>query len=282
MRIDAHAHGIHAELNEEGTRRIPPLMSAWRDTEITPEEHVKKHNDLGIEKVLLLDPPDIVFELKETFGDFILPCPQVEMEKSSPDEISAILEKGACGIKFIAPLHPYGADIYLPLYEVIRDYKALAVFHTGYLTHGFYDPGLLLARENWIDMKHMRPAEIDRINRAFPDLNILMAHFGNPWWEEAWTMLKSNKNVYADFSGGTAYKKSMNMWKELFAPNGKVDEKIVSKLCYGADDSMFSPGYFGYQAFLDFYDRFYDELNLSDEIRRKIDYENIQLLTMGR
>ena len=38
-------------------------------------------------------------------------------------------------------------------------------------------------------------------------------------------MLKSNNNIYADLSGGTAYQKSMSMWKEMFAPNGKLDEK---------------------------------------------------------
>ena len=277
MRIDAHSHGMHAELKDG--KRVPPLMSPWKETEVTPEEHVRRHNALGIEKVLLLDPPEITFELKRVFGDFVMPCPQVEMDKSSPEEIAAILARGACGIKFIAPMHPYGDDRYLPLYEVIRDCHALAVFHTGYLSHHFFDPGGVLPRPNWINISDMRPAELDRINRAFPDLKILMAHFGNPWWEEAWTMLKSNNNIYADLSGGTAYQKSMNMWKELFAPNGKLNSKVVSKLCYGADSWMFHVGHFDYQEFLEFYDKLYDELQLPDEIRRKIDRENILMLT---
>jgi predicted TIM-barrel fold metal-dependent hydrolase len=278
MKIDAHGHGMHAELNAGG-RRIPPLMSAWRNTELTPAEHIKQHNELGIEKVLLLDPIEVTFELKQIFGDFVLPCPMVLMEESSPEEIASLLDRGACGIKFIAPMHPYGDDRYLPLYEVIRDYHALAVFHTGYLVHNFFDPGGVLPRPSWININHMRPAELDRINRAFPDLKILMAHFGNPWWEEAWTMLKSNNNIYADLSGGTAYEKSMGLWKDLFAPNGKLNTKIVSKLCYAADDSMFSPGYFGYEPFIEFYDKLYDELQLPEEIRRKIDRENILMLT---
>jgi len=202
------------------------------------------------------------------------------MEESSPDEINSLFERGACGIKFIAPMRPYGDDSYFPLYETIRDHNGLAVFHTGYLTHGFFDPGLLLARPNWIDMSHMRPAELDRINRAFPDLKILMAHFGNPWWEEAWTMLKSNNNIYADLCGGTAYKKSMNMWKELFAPNGELNVNVVSKLCYASDDSMFHQDYFGYQPFIDFYEKLYDVLKLPDEIRQLIDRENILKLVI--
>jgi len=31
-------------------------------------------------------------------------------------------------------------------------------------------------------------------------------------------VMKSHKNIYADFSGGTALTKSMAMWKEMFAP----------------------------------------------------------------
>lgn len=277
MRIDAHGHGIHAELKDG--KRVPPIMAAWRDTDQMPQDHIKGHNEMGIEKVLALDPADVVFEHKELFGDFVLPCPMVDIDKTTPADIEALFERGAVGIKFIGPMKPYGCNDYLPLYEVIRDHKALAVYHTGYLTHGFFDPGLLLARDDYINMMNMRPGELDRVNRAFPDLKILMAHFGNPWWEEAWTLLKSNKNTYADLSGGTAYKKSMNMWKEMFAPNGMLDEKTVSKLCYGADDSMFSPGHFGYQAFLDFYDKLYDELKLPQEIRNMIDRENILMLT---
>ena len=278
MKIDAHAHGMHAELGPNG-KRVPPLVPGWNKTDGPPEPHIRRHNEMGIEKALLLDPPNITFELKRIFGDFVLPCPQVDMDHASPGDIASLMDQGACGIKFIAPMRPYSDDRYLPLYEVIRDHRALAVFHTGYLTHGFYDPGFLLARESWINMFHMRPGHLDRVNRALPDLKILMAHFGNPWWEEAWTMLKSNNNIYADFSGGTAYLKSMNMWKELFAPNGNLNTKVVSKLCYGADDSMFHAGYFGYQKFIDFYEAFYAALGIPQEIRQMIDRENILMLT---
>lgn len=276
MRIDAHAHGMHAEL--VNGRRVPPLMSAWQNTTISLEEHIKCHNELGIDGVLLLDPPEVAFEIKSLFTEFVRICPQVMLDEVSPEEIASLLERGACGIKFIAPMRPYSDNSYLPVYEVIRDYKALAVFHTGYVNHGFFDPGGVLPRPDWINIINMRPAELDRINRAFPDLKILMAHFGNPWWEEAWSMLL-NKNIYADLSGGTAYLKSMNMWREMFCPNGRLDTQIVSKLCYAADDSMFSPGYFGYQKFMEFYDKLYEALKLPEEIRRKIDRENILMLT---
>ena len=277
MRIDAHVHGMHAERNADGKLQ-PPLMVAWRNSDKSAATYIKQINEKGIEKVLILDPPEVTFELHRLFGNFVIPCPQVDLDKSSPDDISKLLEKGAVGIKFIAPSQPYGDDKYLPIYEVIRDYKALAVFHTGFLVHDFFDPGGVLPRETWININHMRPAELDRITRAFPDLKILMAHFGNPWWEEAWTILKSNKNVYADLSGGTACTKSMNMWKELFAPNGKIHMQSISKLCYASDAGFFTSEDFPGKDVFEFYDRLYNVLQLTDELRRKIDRENILML----
>lgn len=277
MRIDAHVHGMHAEKDADG-KLIPPLMSAWRNTDVAPSEHVRSLNEMGIRRALLLDPPEITFELHGVFGDFVIPCPQVDLDNVSPEDVSKLLGKGAVGIKLIAPMHPYGDDRYLPVYEVVRNHKALAVFHTGFLVHDFFDPGGLLQRTNWIDINNMRPAELDRINRAFPDLKILMAHFGNPWWEEAWKMVSSNKNIYADLSGGTAYRKSMNMWKELFAPNGKLDENTVSKLCYASDTGLFSPGQYEFQVLFEFYDRLYDALKVSSELKGLLDHGNVEML----
>lgn len=298
LRIDAHSHAMSAEFGPNGLR-VPPLMSPWLEPGMTPaeqekrnggvpirtyppdvqpitaQEHIDWHKSHGVEKMLLLDPPAICFEIKRIFGDFVEVAPQVEMDKSSPEEIHAILDRGAVGIKFIAPMAPYGSDKYLPLYQAVRDRNALAVFHTGYLAHYFFDPGGVIPRPNWIDINHMRPAELDRINRAFPDLRILMAHFGNPWWDEAYCVMASNKNIYADFSGGSAHRRCMSQWKALFAPNGKFDPKIVSKLCYAADAWMFHVGVFEYQFALDFYDRFYEALNLPEELRQIIDRENI-------
>ena len=298
MRIDAHAHAMHAELGPNGLR-VPPLMSPWREpgftTEqllersggvpvrdypsdvapITAEEHIAFHRQRGIDKLLLLDPPEIGFEIKRVFGSFAMVCPQILMDESTPEDIDRLLDRGAVGIKFIAPMHPYDADRYLPLYKAVRDRNALAVFHTGYLAHYFFDPGGIIPRPNWIDIDHMRPSRLDRINRAFPDLKILLAHFGNPWWDEAYTMIASNKNIYADFSGGSAHRRSMNLWKELFAPGGRPDPKVLSRLCYAADGWMFHVGIHETQFAHDFYDRFYEEIGVPEEIRQLIDRENI-------
>jgi hypothetical protein len=57
MRIDAHAHGMHAELRDG--RRIPPLMSAWRNTDITPMVLMEKSSpeEIASLRIFPAEPP---------------------------------------------------------------------------------------------------------------------------------------------------------------------------------------------------------------------------------
>ena len=280
MRIDAHSHAMHANRDAQGRFR-PPVTAAWRPTEWDAQELVRQHRERGLERVLLLDPPEAVFQMHEWFPDFVVPIPMVDPDALTPAEVDRLLSRGAPGLKFIAPMHPYGDNRYLPLYEVLRDRRAVAVFHTGYLADALFTPGSALGRADYVDITHMRPATVDRIARAFPDLKILMAHFGNPWWEEAWKMISSHPNIYADFSGGTAYLRSLNMWREIFAPNGRLDTVAVGKLCFGSDTTHLVPNQYDFLRYVDFYERFYEALQVPAELRQKVDRENV-LALLGR
>ncbi len=278
MRFDAHAHGMHADLDPATNTRIPPVKPAWTEKDGETTSHIAEHKKRGIENVLLLDPPEVTFPLKELFGNFVFHCPQIRMHKSSREEILGLMGRGASGIKFIAPLRPLGDEEYFPLYEAVRDAGGLAVFHTGYQNRNSYDPGGFLARPRYLRITDSRPAEIDRIARAYPELKILMAHMGNPWWEEAFSIINQAPNVYGDFSGGSAPSVDMGYWTRLFAPNGKLCLKVIKKLCYGSDGSMCHKGIHEDQWMMDFYDAFYDALHLPDDLRELINRGNIRSL----
>jgi predicted TIM-barrel fold metal-dependent hydrolase len=277
MRIDAHSHAMHAARDAQGRFR-PPVTAAWRPGEWDAQELVRQHRERGVERVLLLDPPEGAFQMQAWFPDFVVPIPMVDPDTLAPADVDRLLSRGAPGLKFIAPMHSYGDNRYLPLYAVLRDRHALAVFHTGYLADALFTPGSALGREDYVDITNMRPAAVDRIARAFPDLKILMAHFGNPWWEEAWKMISSHPNIYADFSGGTAYRRSLTMWREIFAPNGRLDTAAVGKLCFGSYTTHFVPGQYDYLPYIEFYERFYEALQVPAELRQKVDRENVLAL----
>lgn len=274
MRIDVHTHGMHAERDAKG-ELTPPLMAAWKPGDA--EDGIRLCRELDIAKVVLLDPPEPAFELAGNLPDFCVPVPQVWMEESSPAEIAALFARGARGIKFIAPMHAYGDNRYFPLYRAVLEHGGTAVFHTGFLVHRLMDPGCLLGRPDYVDITHMRPAALDRIARALPELKMLMSHFGNPWWEEAWAVLKSNKNIYADLSGGTALRKSMAMWREMFAPDGRLHTASVCKLCFATDSSPFTAGG-ACRQWVELHERLYDELKLPAEIRELINHGNAEML----
>jgi len=274
MYVDAHIHGAHAERDSEG-RFIPPMMPAWRPgQEGSVEAFLSNFKSQGIEKGFCVDEVDVAFELHETFGDFVVPIPRPNMDHCTAEDVDGFFGRGARGVKFIAPMHSYGDNRYFPLYDAIRAHGGVAVFHTGYLTKDFFEPGMALGRDDYIDITHMRPAALDRIARAFPDLKILMSHFGNPWWEEAWTVLKSNKNIYADLSGGTAKRKDMSLWKALFAPNGTLHTNTVGKLCFATDGAYFLESIIGFDGMVEFHERLYDTLNVPAELRERINRGN--------
>ena len=280
MIVDSHVHGMHAERNSED-KYIPPLLPAPQEPGISPAEFVRNSLRSGIEKVVVLDPTEITFHLLKTYGDYVIPVPQVDMDNVTPAEIDALFQRGAVGIKFIAPEKSYASEFYMPLYETIRNRNGLAVFHTGFLILDTYEPGGLHARNSFTDITHMRPAALDKIARVFPDLKILMAHFGNPWWEEAFCVIANHPNIYADLSGGTAYRRSMNMWTEIFAPNGKLDTDALGKLCFGSDESYFfdNGSNQDVKKFIDFHRLLLERLKAPEELCRKIFRENILKLT---
>jgi predicted TIM-barrel fold metal-dependent hydrolase len=279
MYIDAHTHGAHAGRDAAG-KLVPPLMTAWVMSKMTPEEYIKWSFDLNIEKVVLLDPPDVTFELKKIFGAYVIPVPQVDMDNTTPEEIDRLFQRGAVGIKFISPAKSYGHDSYFPLYDVISARCGLAFFHTGFLGLEIYEPGGLHGRSTYTDITDMRPAALDRIARAFPGLKIMMAHFGMPWWEEAWKICSSHKNIYADLSGATCCRRSMDMWAQILSPNGKLDTTVVGKICFGTDCQFFADyDKAGILNMIDFHVRLMERLKVPEELKKKIYRDNILALT---
>lgn len=93
-------------------------------------------------------------------------------------------------------LYPGYEDFYpldeklFPFYEQCIQLGKPVIFHTGLLHSGL--PGRL---------KQSHPLNIDDLANKFPELKIVMAHFGNPWIIEGTMVVRKNKNVYVDLSG---------------------------------------------------------------------------------
>ena len=249
MRIDSHAHGSVSNLS------------------IDPEEYVNQCREKGVEKIVLIARPDSVLEAVSKCGDFVIPVGLINIDRAGSGEVTSYIEDGCKGIKLIRPKAPYSDERYHHIYETISQHDAVAVFHTGYLARSS-EPDYVT------DINHMRPAHLDTIARRFPKLKILMAHFGNPWWEEAWKMIWSVPNIYADLSGGTAYRRSLSMWSEMFAPNGELHTESFSKVCFGSDVTYFRQN-FPFEPYIEFYEKLYDAVRAPDDLREQVNRGNV-------
>jgi predicted TIM-barrel fold metal-dependent hydrolase len=98
---------------------------------------------------------------------------------------------GCVGFKIYLGYRPYYADdpLYHPIYELAVERDLTVVFHTGDTAHA---GGRL---------RYSHPLTVDEVAVRYPDLRIVLAHFGNPWLVDAAEVVKNNPNVYADLSG---------------------------------------------------------------------------------
>lgn len=96
-----------------------------------------------------------------------------------------------CGIKLYPGYnHYYVSDArYDPIYELARKYQVPVAIHTG-----------LTASNNGL-LKYSHPLTLDEAAVKFPDVQLVMCHFGNPFLQDAIAVLEKNPNVAVDLSG---------------------------------------------------------------------------------
>ena len=134
----------------------------------------------------------------------------------------AATDLGARGLK----IHSSANSVYLndrrlmyPIYELCQEAGLPILFHTG--TTGLGD----------CEIKYSKTELLDEVCQSFPDLRVVMAHFGWPWPAVAVAIALRSPNVYIDVSG----------WKPRYLPqevmpylNGILQDRFL----FGTDYPM--------------------------------------------
>ena len=134
----------------------------------------------------------------------------------------AVRKLGMRGLK----VHSSANSVYLndrrlmyPIYEFCQEEKLPILFHTG--TTGLGD----------CEIRYSKTELLDEVCQSFPDLKVVMAHFGWPWPEVAIAIALRNRNVFIDVSG----------WKPRYLPqsilpylNGILQDRFL----FGTDYPM--------------------------------------------
>lgn len=105
-------------------------------------------------------------------------------------------------------------DICGPIYRLCLKHDLPVIFHSGdTLSNG----------ENKAKVKYSHPLHIDSVATEHPDLKIVIAHAGNPWFIDSAEVLYKNDNVYADLSG-------LVVREPLNSPYGRLMKRRLREL----------------------------------------------------
>ncbi|MGE3149005.1 MAG: amidohydrolase family protein [Pseudorhodoplanes sp.] len=85
-------------------------------------------------------------------------------------------------------------------------------------------------------LDHASPMLVDKIALAFPRLRIVIAHLGNPWFQETVLLVRKHRNVYSDLA--LLYNKK---WQFYNALQIALDYDMAGKLLFGSDSPFQAP-----------------------------------------
>ena len=182
------------------------------------EEIIAQMDKLGVDKVVLFGGGQKnrmalnqkVLEAAQAHPDRVIPFAYAPLGEAYPKDIDQIADAGFKGLKLINPLSNYNDRAYWPIYERAEAHGLVCLFHTGIIARRDEN------RYQDIDTARMEVIYLDSIVRKFQDMDVIMAHLGNPRYGDACMMLRWHPNLYSDLSGSTLKKKGPEFFKEMF------------------------------------------------------------------
>lgn len=134
----------------------------------------------------------------------------IRLGKDNAKMVDRYYKEGFKGLKVIYPPHNYDDKSFYPIYSRAEKFKMPIMFHLG---AGLNRTG---GRKGNVSMGKMRPVHLDTLARAFPEIILIGAHLGNPWYEESAEVIRTNPNIYMDITGSTLVKKKPSYFKGIF------------------------------------------------------------------
>lgn len=167
-------------------------------------EVYKRHNAMACLMVRMGDL-DRGIDFAKANPDRIIPYAMIDID--APTVLENVREVHAMGYKGLGEFFArnewnYDDPKYEPLWTLAEELGMPLAPHTGNLSNGM--------------MARLRPAYLATIASKHPNLFIVGAHFGNPWYDEAGEAARRNRNLYFDLSGSSLIKKENDpgIWKQ--------------------------------------------------------------------
>jgi predicted TIM-barrel fold metal-dependent hydrolase len=128
----------------------------------------------------------------------------------------------------------------LALFEKAASTGSVVFVHCGILSVGVRKK-LGLASD--FDIRLGNPLDLQRAATAFPDVPIMIPHFGAGYWQQALMLASLHENVYMDTSSSNSWMKIFPgvTLKEVFQTS--LDVLGSGRLVFGSDSSFFPRGW---------------------------------------
>ncbi|MCE2393495.1 amidohydrolase [Candidatus Poribacteria bacterium] len=201
------------------------------DLEVTPEIHweavaaVSRAIVFGINSIALgmHTPNDAIAAYAKAHPEKIIGFMSVDPnDPDALDEIDrCVNDLGLKGIK-MSPVYQH----YNPKGDRARRvHRRAEELGLPILTHAAYH---VIANT---PMEWANPLLYDPVAREFPNLKIILAHIGLPWYTDAMVMIRKHPNVFADVSGGVP----LRPWWGYQALAFCHENRVIDKLLFGSD-----------------------------------------------
>ena len=201
------------------------------DLEVTPEIHweavaaVERAIVFGINSIALgmHTPNDAIAAYAKAHPEKIIGFMSVDPnDPDALDEIDrCVNDLGLKGIK-MSPVYQH----YDPNGDRARRvHRRAEELGLPILTHAAYH---VIANT---PMEWANPLLYDPVAREFPNLKIILAHIGLPWYTDAMVMIRKHPNVFADVSGGVP----LRPWWGYQALSFCHENRVIHKLLFGSD-----------------------------------------------
>jgi len=136
--------------------------------------------------------------------DVLVPVLWIDLDDADVvQQIDRAQQAGFRGLKIHSPLKNYDDPSYFPAFARAEQHRLVTLLHTGIS----FRPNDKVPRLKGSSAR-MRPMYLDTLARAYPELTLIGAHLGNPWYDEAAEVARWNPNVFFDVTGSTLIKKS--------------------------------------------------------------------------
>jgi hypothetical protein len=228
-------------------RRNPPIMKACRFFKLDPsrlpatlDELLSGMDDAGVSQAVILGQdahatPNPRFRnysirnedlarIASRSRDRLIPFAGVDPNAGAEavrELKRAAAKLGARGLKVHSSansVYPNDARMFA-IYELCQEKGLPILFHTG--TTGLGD----------CEIKYSKPEFLDEVCQRYPDLKVVMAHFGWPWADVTVAVALRNPNVYIDVSG----------WRPRYIPQGLlpyINGILKERFLFGTDYPM--------------------------------------------